>query len=608
MKRLLCGLVFALVWLVGSVSAEPANPKILMFVAYDQVWWGEYKVLYEGLRAAGYDVDVVSSGTGVAHSYGNNVAIDANAISSYAAFTDNFSRNFGTPWLEAWNTPQDIPLDGRIQDVSDLSQYVALVAPGGTGMANYLYDGVYSAFDRATENEVRDSAEKLNQLTNEALQAGKPIAAACHAGNFPVFVRVPGTMGQGADGLGRSVLEGHTGTALTDEGFATHGVSYRGSEKVIVDGPDATAYPTDARDLIAMSADWYPQTTSYLARTLLNMLESYPSPLERAATVNVLIFGGGEPNHYSDPGPAYYSDLAPLLNDNTDEFNYVANATNQTNDLTLANLNNYDVLLYFRHTDIPTAAEDAIATFVDNGGGLVGIHHAIWNPGSSNPTIIDLFGGELPQGIGLNDEHGLQYYGEENRLINVNYGEFVSTFGVNWEDDATDSLDYTSPLGIPSLNDDNDGARGYFHFTIPANDELYLGARFNAGVTFGRAVNEINRIFSNDRTSAGSPNPNDGHYDTAGWTRVYDGNGDDVIGRIVYLQPGETMVRTFAHPSYVQVVKNSVLWASLAPENTPTAVTLQQLHALPASQSLTILLICVTIFASLWGRAMAKTS
>jgi hypothetical protein len=239
--------------------------------------------------------------------------------------------------------------------------------------------------------------------------------------------------------------------------------------------------------------------------------------------------------------------------------------------MTLANLQNYDVLLYFRHDTISQAAQEAIEAYVAGGGGLVGIHHAIYNHLGQKQTLIELFGGELPQQAQLNNELWLVYWGEENRLLNVNLGHFVSSYGVHLmagEPSFTD--EYSSPLGIPNANLDGDGTRGYYHLTIPANDELYTGNRFNDGVTFGNGPNEINRLFANDRFVGGSPNPNNGHYDAWGWTKLHE------LGRIVYLQPGETADRSLAQPAYAQVIKNGVIWASLGGEEvvitpTPTA-------------------------------------
>ena len=82
---------------------------------------------------------------------------------------------------------------------------------------------------------------------------------------------------------------------------------------------------------------------------------------------------------------------------------------------------------------------------------------------------------------------------------------------------------------------------------ISASDELYVGSVFRPGVTFGRGVGEIQRFFANDHFEPLSSNSNNGRHDTAGWTKLYDGSADGTVGRIVYLQQGETMTRMFAH-------------------------------------------------------------
>ncbi|MCP4417082.1 MAG: nuclear transport factor 2 family protein [Chloroflexi bacterium] len=137
---------------------------------------------------------------------------------------------------------------------------------------------------------------------------------------------------------------------------------------------------------------------------------------------------------------------------------------------------------------------------------------------------------------------------------------------------AATTTEYETPLGIPNANLDGDAGRGYYSFTIDAPDELYLGNRFNGSVTFGSGVNEINRLFANGRTVGGSPNPNNGHYDTWGWTKMYD-SGDGTVGCIVYMKPGETNDRTFAHQPINRPLKTALCgrrWPmnpSLKPQN-----------------------------------------
>ena len=54
-------------WPTASVQTAPTTGNILMFVAYEDVWWAEYKVLYEGLIAAGYSNKQMASELGISH-------------------------------------------------------------------------------------------------------------------------------------------------------------------------------------------------------------------------------------------------------------------------------------------------------------------------------------------------------------------------------------------------------------------------------------------------------------------------------------------------------------------------------------------------------------
>lgn len=584
-----------------TIPATVVNGRILMFVPYNDVSWTEYKVAYEGLSALGYTVDLVSSKTGEAYAYGGGV--DGATQTSFNDFQTLFQTNFDTTWNSAWTSQANIPLNGRIQDIANLDDYDALVIPGGQGAVAYQYDGTYADLSPqstpgthvTSAAEVQAAAEKLNDLINIALQAGKPVAAQNHGAPLIAFARINGTAGDGFDNLGDSVLAekyatGYSGTIATD--YANLNVNYLSNEKLVIDGPDAPDYNGNGRDLLVTTVDGYAETAVYFTQTIQNILTTYPAPAERTKTINVLVVGGDEPTNYWPQEPALYTDIADLLNDDGDDLNINAVGTYRTSDLTLANLQNYDVLVYFRHDSISQSRQNDIREFVDNGGGLIGIHHALYNEGNNNGTMVELFGGELPNNVDLDDEMGIVYDGETNHLINVNLGHFVSTYGVHLiPGTPTSTIDYTTPLGIPNNNLDDDNGSGYYHFSIDVPDELYLGNRFNDDVVFGSGVNEVNRLFSNDRYVNGSPNPNNGHYDTSGWVKEYDSDNDEV-GRIVYLQPGETNDRTLAHPSYQQVIKNSVVWAASStstapiPNQSPTAVSDE--YFLEMNHSLTI--------------------
>lgn len=567
-------------------AAPPVQDTVLMFVAYNDVWWPEYKVVYEALRASGYAVEVRSSRAGFARSdYSSDVDQTPSAQGldptypnpvSYAQFTQQYQQNFGQAWNPAWNARANIPLAGRIQDVPNMNAYVALVMPGGRGQVAYRYDGSYASLEPvnqpgvhvSTAAEVQAAALAINQLVGQALAAGKVVAAECHGSPLVPFARVPGSTG-GYGGLGRSVLDGRYATGYpffdgdTPARYGDLNVTLTSPERVVVDGPRAPDFGGNGRDLIVTSTDWYPETAAYFARTVVNVLDTYPTPGERTRPLQVLVFGGDEPTNYPPQVPARHTDLAALLNDPSDDLAITAVTTNNPSNITPQNLASYDVLVYFRHDAIAQSAQNAVTAFADNGGGVVGLHHAIFDHNSQKGTLVQMFGAALPANVLLNSELGVVYGGETNRLINVNYGHFVSTYGVHLlGGQSASTIPYASSLGIPNENVDNDPTRGYYAFTIPADDELYPGAAFIGSASFGRGTNQLERLFSNDRFSAGSPNPNNGQYDTAGWVRRYDPSQDGTVGRVVYLQPGETVVRTLAHPSFAQTIKNAVVWAA----------------------------------------------
>lgn len=572
---------------VTVTSAPPSTRTVLMFVGYNDVWWPEYKVMYEGLRAAGYTVDVRSSALGSAladYSAPVDVTPSAQPLhaphpapSSYAAFTSVFQTAFGRAWDPSWNAITPIPIAGRLQDVTSLAGYDALVIPGGRGLVAYRFDGTYADSSPGnapgthvtTAAEVRAAAERLAALAQEALQTGKPVVAQCHASPTLAFVRVPGTTGQGFDGLGRSILQGRYATGYTFSNSDTLaryqdlGVTPLRYEKAVIDGPEAPDFGGNGRDMVVTTADWYPETTAYATRTLLNMLDTVPSPARRTRALSVLVFGGDEPTLYAPDQPARYTDLVTLLNDPSDDLAILATGTANVADITAANLANYDALVYFRHDRIAQAAQTAIVDYVDGGGGLVALHHAVFDEGGAKGTLTQLIGASLGSAARPNDPLWLLYANETNHVINVNYGHFVSTWGVHLlAGQPTQSVPYVTPRGYPNPNLDNDTARGYWSFRIPANDELYPGVNFVSGVSFGRGVNQIERLFSNDHVLAGSPNTQNGAYDAWGFVRRYDGRSDGTVGRVVYAQPGETAARTLAHPSYRQVVKNAVIWSA----------------------------------------------
>lgn len=538
-----------------------SSPRILMFVPYTFTWWAEYKVACEGYRARGYDVDIRSSGTGFATSYQTDGDVQSSAGtlagSSYAAFQADFATSFGAAWDGAWNTPADIPLAGRIQDVPSLAGYAALSIIGGIGAVDYRYDGSY------VDSDVQAAAERLNALMNEAVQMGMPVLAECHAAALPVFARVPGTAGQAPapDGLGTSLLRNRTATGFPGGDSAavcaSFGVTYLGDRRAVV-------------ETVVTTRDWYPQTVAHGARTLLTRLASYPAPAQLTPSTSVLILHGGPndipANYGTVPAsliPVDYLDLQSLLSANspTDPFTFTVSDVDldgavpfNVNDSAsaLAYFSAFDVVLVFKHwtSGFGAPIQAALRDYADQGGGLVAIHHAMYNhdTGMSNRNILcrDVFGVESHSSTwgARNPNNGP--YG----FMNLNHGHFVSTYGVTFN-----AASMTPPGGFPAAPAaPNPCAGGYPALSL--TDEIYTNTTFTGTPVFGDGVGQINLLFANDYTAF------PGQIHTAGFTKRFNPAGDASVGRLVFLQPGERVENFQAGHPYGQIVRNALIWAA----------------------------------------------
>lgn len=557
------------------------SPKVLMFVAYNRVWWAEYKVAFEALRAAGYDVDVRSSGTGFATSYQTDgdvqTSADGLAGSSFTAFATAYSSVFSSSWDPAWNTPAQIPVAGRIQDVASLADYQGLAIVGGVGAVDYRYDGTYADTVDGPHvgpaADVQAAAEKLNQLVSEALQAGKPVLAECHAATLPAFARVAGSAGQmpAPDSLGRSVLEGRTmtgyplGNGDTDAVAQSFGAAFLQNRPVVV-------------DRVVTSRDWYPQTVVHAVATLTSMMTTWPTAARLAAATTVLILHGGpvDPANPSNDIPANYGmspasvipvdylDLMALFAADSPEDDYDLDVTelNLLGGALPFNLNDpaaieayvsaFDVVLVFKHwsSSFTDALQTALRSYADGGGGVVALHHALYNhvAGASNKNILcrEMFGAESASATWSARHPDTGPY----LLMSTDAGHFISTYGVPYGASAT-----MPPGGFPaSPIPSNPSASGYMSFAIA--DEIYNNTAFTGTPSFGDGINQIRPLFANNYTA--SP----GQVHTAGFTKRFDGNGDGTAGRLVYLQAGERVENFVIGSPYAQVVRNALIWAA----------------------------------------------
>lgn len=584
-----------------SNSGGPGSPgaagKILLFVPFNNVWWAEYKVLYEGFIALGYEVDVRSSALGQATSYqaDTNIEISANSIanSSFSMFSQQFLAATGGNWSNSWNTPASIPIAGRIQDVTSMNDYVAFVAAGGTGAMDYFFDGTYSANSNSganisTASEVQAAAEKINSLIVEALQSGKPVWTQCHGARLAAYARVPGTSGSGFDGLGISLLQGREATGFhldsgTADAYANLGVTYRNSQRIVIDGPQASQLlgSENGRNRLITTRDWYPQTVLLGVQAVRNILSSYPSIANLSQTKQVLIIHGGAlnssncaatnkttndiPCNYGTGAnsPADYLDLQSLLaaDSAADPFSLTVshvdimpgstlpfNKDSVTS--TLNYLLGFDAVVFFKHwnTGMTTSLETALVQYADLGNGVVALHHGLYNDTSSKDILATAFGAHSSStGWGARNPAAGAY-----GFMNVNQGHFINSFALSFgATPVTVSGSLTSTPQTP-----NHAPWGYSGISI--TDEIYTNTAFINSPQFGIGENQINLLFANNLTTW------QGQTTTAGFSKIYNPSLDSSKGRLVYLQPGERKANFSVSSSYGQIIRNAVAWSTLA--------------------------------------------
>jgi putative intracellular protease/amidase len=563
------------------------HPLLLMFVPKNYTYWSEYVVMRAALEALCYQVDVRSSSSGLAHAYMvGDVASDVGG--QYPAFVERFEQQFGQPWNAALNPPQsDIAVNGSIATVSDMSQYEALIIVGGSGALAYRYDGSYAALahpaDAARQvsaGEVLLGAEHLNRLAIDALSRGKPVLAECHGATLMGFFR--------GDGAAQPLLASRVATGFPDDGspsgtaavFASVGATYRGNDTVIVESPNPQSFPgaASATSLVLTSRDWHPSTVSQAARTLANVLDTYPYVIGNSpGPIRVLLMHGGALNASNcsvsnqsndvpcnhtwrtdlpaeDRLPADYTHLRALLLDDSPNDTFVLDVTdvnmlagqlpyNANDQASVLNyLSGFDVVLQFKHwgSGMTAAVQAALSTYAQTGGGIVALHHGLYNDGGKN-TFTALFGAQATNG-------GWSVYYNPYTLISVSGGHFVTQYGITWP--QAQSALASGPSGIPRSVTFSAGAYPGFTFT----DEIYETMGYSSPVNFGRGLNQIIPLLTNDRTSAA------GQLFTSGFVRQVGSAGN--AGRLVYLQPGERRANYHVTQPYGQMIRNAVVYAS----------------------------------------------
>ncbi|GEM_PF-1695892 len=575
--------------IVIASSAKAQTNNILVFVSHEDTYYSEYIVMVEALEALGYAIDVRSASTMYATSYmipgGTDIESTANTLpgSNYATFTAQFQELFGATWDASVNsTPSNITVSGSILDVIDMSNYDALVIPGGTGATAYRVDGTYASQGGGgrliSAGTVEAVAEKLNELAIDALMNGKPLLAQCHGASLPAYWRIPGTSGPGEEAIGYSILKDGFATGYpepaTGVALSNLDITQKTDDRVTISSPHTDLNAgVDAEYKIITSRDWYPQTVSYATRALVNVLESYPTSISLSSNRSVLILHGGAvdesncsaanpandvPCNYGTGAdlPADYVHLSTLLSSvsSRDNYSFTVNelniigtlpyGVNDENNI-LNYINNYDVVIYYKHwsTGMNDALQNAMVTYADNGGGVISLHHGLYNDlfyGSGKNVLVEQLFEAQSNSTGWGADRTTY------SLVSSNYGHFITTHGI----DYPEALTWSSASPLSSSNTSLS-----YYSAISIFDETYTNMAFEPSATFGYGLNEITPLLSNDVNTNTQSN-------VSGFSKLFDPSGDGTVGKVVYLQPGENRDNYAINSLFGQMIRNAVAWAA----------------------------------------------
>lgn len=558
--------------------------KVLMFLAPDNVYYSEYIVAIEGLRALGYTVDLVSAAETSVTTYmlptGTTIEETANTLpgnNGYSAFKTQFSDLFGKIWNESLNTvPASIPSVKSIHSIANLNEYLGIIIVGGTGILNFRTDGYYETQAGLSSSDIETTAQKLNTLVTEALQSGKPVLAQCHGASLPVFWKIEGSavplmFGETAAGYPEPI------TATT---YQSLGVTLRADDKVVVSSPnDALSNGYHGKFKLLTSRDWYPQTVAYATKVFVNIIKTFPDVTQLQAQKKILILHGGSVNESNCSAtnrandipcnygtgvnlPADFTHVKALLQaSHIDNYQFLVSDLNITNPTLPYNpsnqnsvedyLKNFDAVVFFKHwsTGVNVVLQNALINYADNGGGILALHHALYNDiddvdASLNKNILttQLFGA-------TSEENAWSALRQNYQLYSTNYGHFISTYQI-----PTSTIQET-PLNWavnPMINITNRSLSVYP--VIDIFDEVYNNKTFVGTAEFGDEVNEITPLFSNNLSG--------GQAHTEGFVRLFNKNTDNKIGRVVCLQVGESRSSFSLTHVYAQVVRNALVWSS----------------------------------------------
>lgn len=418
--------------------------------------------------------------------------------------------------------------------------------------------------------------------------------AQCHGASLAAFFRIPGTSGPGAEALGYSVLKDSyaTGYPEPDTGavLASLDVNHRPGDTLTIVSPHPELYlqgvpPGRADARIITTRDWYPQNVAHAAGAVLNILRSYPARDLQQAPLNVLLLHGGAVDiNNCSPGnrlndipcnfgtgsntPADYLDVLAALSipalASEDGIEMQVEAVHLTppsgvlpfdphNEASVRNyLDAFDSVLLFKHwsTGMPDPLQEALVDFVDDGGGMLALHHALYNdvdgPLDKDILVDSLFQVHSPMATWSGSSL------QNQDLLFTQAGHFISSFHLAHRlptSVAAPAVWSTFPLPQGA------NRSGQSYQRIAVFDEIYNNWAVRPGAVFGSGVGEIEALLS----TTGTP-----HSTThlAGFSKRVDPSADGTVGRVVFMMPAERK-ESFAPASvYPRLVRNALLWTA----------------------------------------------
>jgi hypothetical protein len=191
----------------------------------------------------------------------------------------------------------------------------------------------------------------------------------------------------------------------------------------------------------------------------------------------------------------------------------------------------FSAVIVYIHRSLDGTVEKALVDYAEQGGKLIALHHSISSGKRTNECWFSSLGISLPKG---NPEQGGYQWteGVVMDIVNIAPWHFINTNKVGWDHKTAFAGPLTTPTEkqLPSFTLHE--TEVYLNHTFIGPRTVFLGIKYQDAKTGKTWMQE-----------------------TAGWYRPVG------KGTVFYLLPGHS-VREFAHPAYVRIVLNALIYRS----------------------------------------------